>query len=642
MLNPDSSSVDYGTMLKSPAGYTVDFAIGTTYSLDLRALMGSYLSLGLSVDTDSDLAKDPMYLFSALSEMKGKVLVFCEKGRIVGQGDYPALYCQLEGGIAEVDLPERADGPIVSKFPSFHPKTWIIRFTPTGWTGPARYRICILSRNLTFDSSWDLAASFDGEYREQHRFASEGGPSIRAYVRELRRLYGSGEFAGKLDTVIEEIAYVRFWGRERDYHLALPFSFVGVPHARDFEWEFNQALDRSSRTLIMTPFLSPASDDADPIARVAHHFSGQNAEPVLITRRESIAANASIVQKLSGFAVYAVRDDLMTAEFEQEENEPSTEIASPSPSVRDIHAKLYMFESTGEPNRCDVFIGSANATRKGLFANHEAMAHLVVKREGAFDSLLRELGLTPEEIQKGSLFEPVSTESILQLASPSNEEQSRLQQQQAFDRFLRKLTLSMRICRAESGDSFEVTVTAHGDTEPMANCRVSLATGGVALPLDQAAVFREVHIDKLTALVRITCKTSGFSSTRLMKCRLLEGREYLEQQRRELFKSVTKRRFAEYLEFRLSGNPELVASSASKMGYSGTEGRLHSAAGFNGVYESLLRSYVTKPEQTDALITECIGMLADEHTTEPDGDDSTEAILALLETVQKGARYALS
>ena len=62
MLNPNNDRIDYGMILSPPDGYTLDFAIGTTYSLDLDALVGACISLGLSEDMDSTLINNPVFL----------------------------------------------------------------------------------------------------------------------------------------------------------------------------------------------------------------------------------------------------------------------------------------------------------------------------------------------------------------------------------------------------------------------------------------------------------------------------------------------------------------------------------------------------------------------------------------------------
>ena len=39
MLNPNNDRLDYGQVLAPPVNYKLDFAIGTTYSLDLDAVV---------------------------------------------------------------------------------------------------------------------------------------------------------------------------------------------------------------------------------------------------------------------------------------------------------------------------------------------------------------------------------------------------------------------------------------------------------------------------------------------------------------------------------------------------------------------------------------------------------------------------
>ena len=82
MLNPNNDRLDYGQLLSAPDKYKLDFAIGTTYSLDLDALVGASLALGLSEDTDSKIAQNPIALLEALRVTGDKMALFCEAGQI--------------------------------------------------------------------------------------------------------------------------------------------------------------------------------------------------------------------------------------------------------------------------------------------------------------------------------------------------------------------------------------------------------------------------------------------------------------------------------------------------------------------------------------------------------------------------------
>ena len=82
MLNPNDDRLDYGRLLAPPEEYQLDFAIGTTYSLDLDALVGASIALGLSEDMDSSLMNNPICLLEALRTVGDKVALFCEAGKI--------------------------------------------------------------------------------------------------------------------------------------------------------------------------------------------------------------------------------------------------------------------------------------------------------------------------------------------------------------------------------------------------------------------------------------------------------------------------------------------------------------------------------------------------------------------------------
>ena len=119
MLNPNSDRLDYGQLLAPPTGYHLDFAVGTTYSLDLDALVGASLALGLGVETDSDLMNNPVCLLEALRSINDKLVLFCEDGQIHLPGKVTPLYILLERSVFAVKTSKRREN---TQYPSFHPK----------------------------------------------------------------------------------------------------------------------------------------------------------------------------------------------------------------------------------------------------------------------------------------------------------------------------------------------------------------------------------------------------------------------------------------------------------------------------------------------------------------------------------------
>ena len=117
MLNPKTDRLNYGSLLEPDLGYKVDFAIGTTYSLDLNALIGASLSLGLSEETDSSLMNNPVFLLEALNTTAGKIALFCENGQIHLPSNQNKMFILLEQMVFDVTTGKRRG---IAHYPSFH------------------------------------------------------------------------------------------------------------------------------------------------------------------------------------------------------------------------------------------------------------------------------------------------------------------------------------------------------------------------------------------------------------------------------------------------------------------------------------------------------------------------------------------
>ena len=154
--NDTKDRVNYGDLLLPPEGYVLNFAIGTTYSLDLESLTAVCLALGLAEGTGGALLQNPVSMLNAIQKVSEKLLIFCEAGQIKMPGKPSALSLLLEKMIVPVALP-KARG--INHYPAFHPKTWVLQYVNA--QGDYHYRFAILSRNLTFDRSWDISFAMD-------------------------------------------------------------------------------------------------------------------------------------------------------------------------------------------------------------------------------------------------------------------------------------------------------------------------------------------------------------------------------------------------------------------------------------------------------------------------------------------------
>ena len=135
--------------LRPPAGYRVETAVGTTYSLNLTALLLAPLSFALFDQGNADEigAVDPIRLLEAVRRYADHTTVFCQAAGIDVPAAYRSILTFVEDSVLEV-MP-------FHKGAIFHPKVWAIRFTDQG--GNRIHRVIILSRNMTLDRSWDTA-----------------------------------------------------------------------------------------------------------------------------------------------------------------------------------------------------------------------------------------------------------------------------------------------------------------------------------------------------------------------------------------------------------------------------------------------------------------------------------------------------
>ena len=105
MLSPDSRTVAFD-LLRPPADYNLDFALVTTYTLNLEALLA--LPLGLVARADNgleDLLADPLLLLEALRRAGERIHVFVDRAGIAIPRKRRELYAMLEPSVHPVRAP---------------------------------------------------------------------------------------------------------------------------------------------------------------------------------------------------------------------------------------------------------------------------------------------------------------------------------------------------------------------------------------------------------------------------------------------------------------------------------------------------------------------------------------------------------
>ncbi len=363
MFNPNNDRLDYGSILTPPFGYTLDFAVGTTYSLDLDALVGACLALGLSEETDSELLNNSVYLLEALRRTGDKIALFCENGQIHKPNKITPLYILLEKIVFSVKTENRSG---IAGYPSFHPKCWLLRFRQDD---KIQYRIIILSRNLTFDRSWDIVYFMDGFASEQQTDKNE---PLCDFLRFLQMHLSDDENgrskAASIESMIRDLSHIVFQPSEKQFY---DYEFIpgGVKNHNGEYYRFDKTplfQNTFHEILIMSPFLSNS---------IVRNFNDRNNQSLIKDPRYMLITREMSLRKLkpedvSNFKTYALRDAVVDGE---------STISDGSRDIRkqDIHAKLYMIRKYSDT---DLYLGSLNASRNAVYGNIEFMIRLRSQR----------------------------------------------------------------------------------------------------------------------------------------------------------------------------------------------------------------------------------------------------------------------
>lgn len=345
-------------VLRPPAGYQLDRAIGTTFSLDLMTLLTVPLAFTFFnwEDEDGRPVADPLALFESIRRHSGRLSVFCQAGSIILPKRHERLFSYLEDVVVEVKAPR--EGGI------FHPKVWVLRYRADD--RPIRYRFLCLSRNLTFDRSWDSILTLEGPLEDRVYAHSVNHPlgdflealpdmAVRPCADRIRR---------DIELLQDEVRGVGF--DLPDQFEDHEFHPLGL--GRRSKSPFDQ---RTDRLLIVSPF---ATDD------VVNDLASGCDEAKLVSRPETLhELEKSTLTRLG--EIYVMDPAASPEEGDDDEMLRDTD-SEEAVSMREdvlygLHTKLYVADAGW---RAHVWTGSANATTAGLRSNVEFMVRLSGKK----------------------------------------------------------------------------------------------------------------------------------------------------------------------------------------------------------------------------------------------------------------------
>ena len=565
MLSPDARTVAID-LLRPPPGHRLDCVVLTTYSLDLEALLALPLAVLAHADGGIDeLLEDPLLVLEALREAGRRIHVFVDHGGIAIPRTSRPVYAMLESCVHPVSAPNGG---------AFHPKVWVARFMDE--EERPLLRVAILSRNLTFDRSWDVALASEGA-----PVGARTKPQSRPLAELLQALPGLSiddmptpePVAATVSALADEVRRTSFPSPD-GFSGPIAFHSLGLKPGRKKPWRPFQS---GTNLLAIAPFANKTALDT---------LAGSSGDGrVLVSRQETLDAISE--EALALWETVCVLSDGAADEPEDGQGE--------RPSG--LHAKVIGIEHGWDATW---FLGSANMTATAFTGHNVEMMASVTGRKGRANG---RTGVGVERFKESGFLERFC-EPYRRI---EHKEDPDMAAAKAGLEALREHVLAspMKVVCAADGDSW--TWTIHGELSPPPGMDISIWP--ISLNEDHARplVFPsswKLPASRLTAFVafRLSAPDTGADDIRLtMKLPaegMPEGRE--AQVLRALIDSPE--RFLRFLRALLGGLDGLVDwSMCDDAGSEKTQWNWGTGIHGETLLEDLVRAASRDPSRLDPV-----------------------------------------
>lgn len=376
--------VPYLDSLRPDFGWKVEFALISSYSVDLRAMVAAMLALA-AVDNDRGSGSKVDFA-NAIETLENRFRVVSQKGRIIAPRKPQKILALMDQFVREVDFNEAQR--------SWHPKAALVK-TVSILDQQIQWRVWIGSRNLTRDTSWDVGLSLVGE--------STGGVKIAGIADLGFELASRAQLPAVIPEKVRRELQRVSWICPNDCHV----DELDL-HTTVIERSLPPAPDKLDRLLVVSPFL-----DGGLVGQLGRWGTNDTHRTILTTQMELSKLAKMTSKPLKHFDEFLVLDAPSHDELELETTEESED---EEPESRGLHAKIILAEhGSGRA----MWIGSANATNRGWQGPN---AELIAK-------------VTPSKAIAAGLVEftreAASTVVLDDLPQPGEEDESRKRLEQA-------------------------------------------------------------------------------------------------------------------------------------------------------------------------------------------------------------------
>lgn len=562
-FDQNADRVDYGSLLIEDIEYELEHAVCLTYSLDMEALLGIPLCLGMRGEMTSSQRSNPLYVLEAIRRTGKKLSVFCNAGCIKVPKSESRLFALMEDCIHEVRMPN-------FKY-NFHPKIWVVQYRNTV-DNRTLMKVIVMSRNLTFDQSMDMAVEMAGFVGEKQNAKNQPLADMLQFVSQF------DDKKNNINEVIKNLMHVEEFELldcfdDYKFH---PFGIYGKYEngiekivARRNLKTVNNLFENCDSLLVVSPFLSEST--------ILSMLYGKRTPErrCLITRETSVTKrifNAFNDNFDNGIWIV---DPVFSSNDALEDNE------SYGFADRDIHAKVYYTEKYGEPHK--LYVGSLNASHNAFNNNVEFLLELSYK-------------------SYYSSYQSVKSDFIPEKESPfvkmlSFDEKAVESDAESVD--FREEIYSITAAEVVSnGEKFSLIV--HSETDFAEVIIRPFYLKANAKLLTKEVIFEDVALNNLSNMFII----SKGGCDCLVRLNVLN----MPEQEREdaIFNDIIKNRpmFMTYMRYLLdedfydtAGIEEMLASESGELDY-------NQGYGFNiepDIYEKMLRAAAENPERFDAM-----------------------------------------
>ena len=343
------NDIVYTDVLQSD-GFVIDYAVCTTYSLDMPSLLSVPFMLGTMTDLTETAMRSPHLILETINQSAGKFAVFCNAGCIAVPQANSKVYSLLEQSVVQVTLQTKEGG-----FINFHPKVWIIKETNPD-TGTQQIKLIVLSRNLTGSNDLDVVCELVGKIsiKPATRKAQGKHTPLADFLTWLIAKADNRTIRKNMRLLRKDINYIERFDLTDSPFEDYEFFPMGIPGHDGYAECFKQnMLNHAREILVISPFV-----DKNILNQMINCSPG--AKKTLITRHASVTQE---IIKLFNDGVYTPKE-VLTDKVEKD-------------VAVDLHEKVYFVHRyEGNLSYNHLYLGSTNASMNGFGRNVEFLLHL--------------------------------------------------------------------------------------------------------------------------------------------------------------------------------------------------------------------------------------------------------------------------